>query len=205
MINLESTKIICLGDSLTQAKYLPHCERWTSLVSNKLNVQILNKGVSGDTTTGMLGRFYNDVVNSSPNYVFIMGGSNDLWFNVDYTQILANVFSMIRQAQYNGIIPIIGLPTPLDEEILDRSQGYVPYCTFANCKSNYINYKKELISMLEVDGVDFIDVSIGFSDENDSTYQNLYIEDGLHPNSEGNTIMANNVSTKLIEIINKYQ
>ncbi|WP_052947727.1 GDSL-type esterase/lipase family protein [Aneurinibacillus tyrosinisolvens] len=106
-------KIVCIGDSLTEGIGVRKEEAWPFLLQKKLTVVIVNRGISGDTTTGMLGRFYYDVILCKPTHVVIMGGVNDLWWNLPIHLILSNIYSMFKQAIYHGIIPVIGIPTPI--------------------------------------------------------------------------------------------
>lgn len=71
-------KLVCLGDSLTYGYKVKPSETWPSLVKQKLNIEVLNKGINGDTTMGMLGRYNFDVRSESPSHVILMGGGNDL-------------------------------------------------------------------------------------------------------------------------------
>ncbi len=61
-------EIIFLGDSLTN-----ECE-WTELLGS---LAIKNRGITGDTTDGVLGRL-DETVKSKPEKVFLMVGINDL-------------------------------------------------------------------------------------------------------------------------------
>ena len=50
-------KIICMGDSITYGHGLSHLsQRWTDLVAARTGHALVNRGVSGDTTGGMLSR-----------------------------------------------------------------------------------------------------------------------------------------------------
>jgi len=71
--------MVCLGDSLTEGTEVPTGHAWPALVANALNLDVINCGIGGDTTQGMLSRFYPEVVVTKPAFVFIMGGTNDLW------------------------------------------------------------------------------------------------------------------------------
>jgi lysophospholipase L1-like esterase len=70
--------IVCHGDSLTQASDIDRNFIWPTLVQNRLQVNIINSGIGGDTTGGLLGRFYHDVVHQQADLVVILGGTNDL-------------------------------------------------------------------------------------------------------------------------------
>ncbi|HKJ99099.1 MAG TPA: hypothetical protein VJ959_09270 [Desulfotignum sp.] len=55
-------KIICHGDSLTRGSDIATPHTWTALLGNQLNIPVVNTGISGDTTAGMLARFAGPVV-----------------------------------------------------------------------------------------------------------------------------------------------
>ena len=73
-------KLSCMGDSITNGHGLDSKLRWTSLLASRLDIEVSNHGVSGDTTGGMVGRFDYMLRSEQPKYVFIMGGTNDLNF-----------------------------------------------------------------------------------------------------------------------------
>ncbi|MCP4690478.1 MAG: lysophospholipase, partial [Desulfobacterales bacterium] len=62
-------RIVCLGDSLTEGADLEKSSGWTALVENALGVEVVNRGMGGDVTGGMLSRFYPDVVTLKPDIV----------------------------------------------------------------------------------------------------------------------------------------
>jgi lysophospholipase L1-like esterase len=89
--NVEN--IVALGDSLTVGETefeLPYPRQATSypkyleLLANKhlrslqsdVRVNVLNRGINGDLTSGMLERFSEDVVNEKADYVIKLGGAN---------------------------------------------------------------------------------------------------------------------------------
>ena len=76
--------LICIGDSLTAGTDIPVGHTWPELVSHTLNMDVINCGIGGDTTTGMLARFHQEVAVRRPAFVFIMGGTNDLWWGATY-------------------------------------------------------------------------------------------------------------------------
>ncbi|MFT6707865.1 MAG: acyl-CoA thioesterase-1, partial [Flavobacteriales bacterium] len=54
---MQIKKLVTLGDSLTEGYNIDKLKRWTKLLHQKHNLEIINSGISGDTTTGMLSRF----------------------------------------------------------------------------------------------------------------------------------------------------
>ena len=56
--------IVCHGDSLTAGADLNPNYTWPLLVENQVKVKIINSGIGGDTSGGLLGRFYPDFITS---------------------------------------------------------------------------------------------------------------------------------------------
>lgn len=73
-------KIVFLGDSITQ-----NCN-WNELFSND---NILNRGISGDTTAGILKRI-DDIVYLKPTKLFLMAGINDFSLGRTAQQVTRN-------------------------------------------------------------------------------------------------------------------
>jgi len=71
------------------------------------DTSIINKGVNGDTTGGMLGRFQGDVIGNSPRHVIILGGVNDVNINTAFDTTTANLESMYSRASQNGIKAVL--------------------------------------------------------------------------------------------------
>lgn len=67
-------KIVCIGDSLTEGYQMDLSKRWTDVLQEKLDIEIINSGICGDTTGGMLARFKEMVIDHKPTHVIIMGG-----------------------------------------------------------------------------------------------------------------------------------
>lgn len=172
-------KLACMGDSITNGHGLHINECWTTILQQKLDCTIVNYGVSGDTTAGMIGRFQHMLLTEKPTHVMIMGGSNDLSFDIPYNHILSNIKTMTRQARHLNIPYIIGVPTtyyPVDKE---KSFGVV--------SSEYLElltgFQKYLLEFIAYDECLYLDFSYGFNKEH-------FLEDGIHPNAIGQKLMA---------------
>ena len=105
--------LACMGDSLTEGYEIDPKRRWTEIVASTLSVTVINSGISGDTTNGMLSRFHRMVIAQSPSHCIIMGGTNDLAHNLPDDLIISNIRAMTRHARHNTIATIIGIPTPV--------------------------------------------------------------------------------------------
>ncbi len=114
-------KIVALGDSLTvgetgvsdsdeSASYPKYLETLAKQHLNSLRsgveVNVLNRGINGDLTSGMLERFSREVVEEKADYVIILGGSNDLGWVFDPAMIAHNLTTMYDAALNKSILPV---------------------------------------------------------------------------------------------------
>ena len=104
----DRARVIFFGDSIT--------ESWDLAAVALDRAEVLNRGISGQTTPQMLVRFRQDVVELQPAVVHILAGTNDLAGNTGPTTLEAienNLSSMVEIAAANHIAVVLGsvLPT----------------------------------------------------------------------------------------------
>ena len=101
-------RIVFLGDSIT--------EFWMDeLPSFFEGRSFINRGISGQTTPQLLGRFEQDVISLNPNLLHLLAGTNDIAGNTGEMTIdltLQNIKSMIISAKENQIQVFIGSVLP---------------------------------------------------------------------------------------------
>ncbi|UCD79407.1 MAG: hypothetical protein JSW26_29105 [Desulfobacterales bacterium] len=186
-------KIVCHGDSLTEASDLEKNYTWPALVENRLNVQIINSGIGGDTSGGLLGRFYYDVVRHKPEMVIILGGTNDLWWDLDVNLIQANVFTMACQAGFHSITPIVGLPLPLLLANIQRQEMMAPVAGWQKCVQKLADLVAALATSAKESDIACLDLYHPFVGKSGEPLAEYYLEDGLHPNKRGHRRMSEKV------------
>jgi acyl-CoA thioesterase-1 len=179
-------KIVALGDSLTVGetgfsdseesasypKYLEALaeEHLRSLQSN-VKVNVLNEGINGNLTSGMLERFSRDVVDEKADYVIILGGANDIGWGFDPAMIAHNLTTMYDAALNKGIAPVAcSVPSILgfDELIPPRLQLNRIIRTEADKRS-----------------IPFVDFFTATADPRTNRLSEDYSADGLHLNTRG--------------------
>ncbi len=113
----ETLRISALGDSLTQGYGLspeqglvPQLQAW--LTARGHDVEILNAGVSGDTTAGGLSRL-DWTLADSPDAMIVALGGNDLLRGIDPALSRANLAGILERLAAEGIPALlVGLPAP---------------------------------------------------------------------------------------------
>ena len=181
-------KLACLGDSLTYAYGVKRNECWTSILKKKLQVEVINKGISGDTSAGMLARVYSDIILNSPSHVIIMGGTNDFIWNLDVEQPMANLAAIAFQLMSKNIIPVFGLSIPICTEMAQESWKFtgVNFCNINEKLRRLNNLLKSFCKNYNIRFLDFYSFFI----RSDGEGKEKYYIDGLHLNAYGNKKIA---------------
>ncbi len=82
--------VVFLGDSITQG--------WGSLLARDFpDLKVANRGISGDTTRGVLYRLDADVLSLHPKAVVLLIGTNDLSAGADPADVAYNIRLMLKQ------------------------------------------------------------------------------------------------------------
>lgn len=177
--------VIFLGDSLTAGLGLAENQAYPALLDRKLDeagspVRVLNAGVSGDTTAGGLSRL--DWLLSQKPEVLVVGlGANDGLRALPVEETEKNLREIVRRAQAAGArVLLLGMQIP---------PNYGPEYTTAFAEM-YPRIAKEL----DVPLVPFLLEKVGGIRE-------LNLEDGIHPNAQGQEILAENVLPYLEELV----
>ncbi len=97
-------RVVFIGDSITQA--------WKPSVPALFTNDVIDRGVSGETTSQMLTRFRTDVLDLHPAVVHIMGGTNDIHSAPGTAMTRSNIESMVELARAHHITVILGAVTP---------------------------------------------------------------------------------------------
>lgn len=115
----ETLRLVALGDSLTHGYglaqgdgFVPQLQRW--LDEQGADVEVINMGVSGDTTTG--GRARLDwALAGGADAVIVQLGGNDLLRGTDPSVSRANLDAILSTLRERGIpVLLAGLKAPLN-------------------------------------------------------------------------------------------
>ncbi|HEX6159813.1 MAG TPA: arylesterase [Thermoanaerobaculia bacterium] len=113
--NLDSrgSSVIAFGDSLTEGYGASQGEAWPARLASKSGVEIVNAGVSGDTTETALARIETDVLARDPRIVIVGLGGNDFLRRVPVAATEANLRAIVRKIQASGaMVVLLGFEFP---------------------------------------------------------------------------------------------
>jgi lysophospholipase L1-like esterase len=172
-------KLLCLGDSLTEGYGIEAGQTWVNLVKKDLKIEVVNAGISGDTTAGMLSRCEPLLLKHKPTHIIILGGTNDLWFGLRDEFIISNIQAISRHAKHYGVEVLIGLPTLS----YNLNEANFVQENYSECIRHF---RSKLIRYCNLEDKPYIDFS-------DNMVVEHFLNDGLHPNRSGQIIMMGNV------------
>lgn len=197
----QTVVISCLGDSVTEGvpysgteyTYPAQLQVMLDAAYGSSTCQVINHGVGGDRAEDVLDDLQNLnwMVNDQPRFVLLMVGGNDL-SDANFINFIAVVAQTVSEVQ--EIVDFINAHTNTDGSrprllvsafIPNRIEGFL-----GSLLVSY--YNSQLESQLSDD--DIIWFTTNWDDFNVSGQANasLMSEDGVHPNSDGYLIMAEN-------------
>jgi len=166
-----------LGDSITEGYGLSVEQAYPFLVEQLLkkegyHIRTINAGVSGATTANGLSRLH-WVLKARPDYLFIALGANDGLRGLDLEVTKKNLREMIQKAKKEKVaVFLAGMKMP---------PNYGPEFTKKFAKMYKDLAKEESVPLFP------------FLLEDVAARKKLNLSDGIHPNEEGQKIIAKNV------------
>lgn len=171
----EKNKIVFFGDSLTQNV------DWDELFNDD---SIINRGIGGDSTIGMLNRVDN-IIYLEPKKLFIMAGINDL-------AVLGKPISDTL-SNYKEILESITSKSPNTEVYI---QSALPINNNINNlsldPSAITEFNDGLKNLSEESNVKYIDIYSSFADKS-GYLSKKYTSDGTHLNGDGYLVWKNQI------------
>ena len=188
-------KLICLGDSLTFGLRVPQSQTWPRLVQ-ETGVEVINLGICGDTTGGMLARLPAVLKEQGKTQavVLIMGGSNDIFYSGTDTAARNNLGAMVHQVIAAGLTPVVGIPLPIVPE--DAPKEWEPVANFHEAAKRLEGYCQWLKTYCKAFRIPTVDFRADFLDAQEKPRRELFC-DGLHPNAQGHRLMAQKMGEML--------
>lgn len=174
----DESRVVFFGDSITDI--------W-KLEDSFPGKPYINRGIGGQTTSQMLVRFRQDVIDLQPKAVVVLAGTNDIAGNtgpISNEDIESNLASMAELARGHGVRMIVSSVLPVNnytpesqeffasrppERILALNSWLKDYCA-----TNHLTYLDYFSAMVDDKGLLKRDLA----------------NDGLHPNKAGFAVMS---------------
>jgi acyl-CoA thioesterase-1 len=182
-------RLVVLGDSLTAGLGLSVDEAYPSLLQQRLdangfNYEVVNAGVSGDTSAGGLSRL-DWALDGDVRVLIVALGGNDALRALPTDQLSQNLSRIIERAQSRHIAVVLaGMDAP------------------RNFGRDYIVAFHEVYPAL---ARQYHVALVPFLLEGVAAHPSLNQRDGIHPTSEGARIVADNVWTVLKPLLEAQQ
>jgi lysophospholipase L1-like esterase len=184
--------VVFMGNSIT--------DNWSNRFDKEFfsRNNFVGRGISGQTTSEMLVRFRQDVINLKPKAVVLLCGINDIARNngyIELSNVLSNIQSMTELAEANQINVILCAVLPCNRfswrpEIIPTEE----VVKLNELIKAYANSKQ----------IEYVDYYSAMVDDKGGLPENLS-QDGCHPTFEGYLIMEKLVVKAIQKTLNSVQ
>ena len=180
-------KLLCLGDSITYGYGVRRRSVWPSLVAERMGLSIVNAGIPGDTTGGMLARLDRELRTHAPDAILLMGGVNDMLLEGTDLHARSNMFAMLQHVMSAKVTPLIGVCIEISEHVDASWLNLVSFDSLSHCAASYADWLRRLGVTFRLPVVDF---RADFHDAIQKNPHATWFVDGIHPSEIGHRIMA---------------
>jgi acyl-CoA thioesterase-1 len=185
----DPIRILALGDSLTAGYGLREADGFTAQLQTSLRqqgfeVDIVNAGVSGDTTSGGLARL-DWALAGDPDAVILELGANDGLRGIDPSITRANLGTMLEELKRRQLpVLLAGMyaPTNLGPEYVNQFNSIYPQLAAEHGVALYPFFLEGVVAIVH-----------------------LNQEDGIHPTREGVAVIVSRILPYVTELIEQVQ
>ncbi|WP_432742508.1 arylesterase [Methylobacter sp. G7] len=178
--------IVVLGDSISAGYGIEVAQGWVALLQKKLaekaaGYTIHNESISGDTSAGGLARIDRALTLHKPDIVIIELGANDGLRGLPPTLIKSNLAEIAHRVQLAGakvLLLSMRIPPNYGKRYTDLFYTIYP----------------QLATELGVPYVPFIMEDVALT-------KDMMQQDGLHPNANGQPVIADKVWPQLLPLL----
>jgi acyl-CoA thioesterase-1 len=173
----RSITIVAVGDSLTEGFGVGVQQAYPFLLETRLRkdgfpCKVINAGISGETTNGLLSRI-DRIIRLKPDIVILCTGANDGLQRMDIRRIRNNITQMVRTFKDQQITVILaGM-----KMLVNNGLSY---------KESYDRLYAEIAETEQVSFMPFLLEGVAGKPE-------FNLGDGVHPNARGYQIVATKV------------
>ena len=181
-------RVVFMGNSIT--------EGWNMDTIFFKNKSYINRGISGQTTSQMLLRFRDDVIDLNPNIVVILAGINDIAENtgpISLKSVFGNIKSMAELARIEGIKVILCSVLPANK---------ISWRTSIKPADKVIELNSMIKAYADENNIEFVDYYASMVDDKKGL-KSEYTQDGVHPTLAGYHIMKPLVENAIQATLNR--
>lgn len=195
------------------------CKSVDSLKSTEdiIDLIIKNKGVAGNTTSNLLNRLKEDVLNEKPDLVILMVGTNDMLNSkkfVSYEDYKSNLNKIVKRIKNKKTQVLLMSPPTVDSVYLHMRHDKKLFTDSPNIKLQKIKHIIEQVA--QTNETLFVDINKAFKIKklpihNQDNYiintKNSNKKDGVHLTALGYKFIAENIYQYLQEndLLNTYK
>ena len=195
--------IVCLGDSTTYGYMITRKKVWPSILNNKFaeegkDINIINKGINGDTASGMIARFERDCLNENADLLILMGGVNDIFMFQNIDKIKDNIKLIVETSNKNNVDIILFTPIPFIKEIFTFFEAD-NLDSFENTLKEYVSWINEYTKENNIKSIDVYNMFMNNIFKSNK-YEDIYF-DGVHLSENGHNIFALELYKELVKYL----
>jgi acyl-CoA thioesterase-1 len=164
---------VAVGDSITDGLDGIGYPEILAAMSGKT---VINFGEQGQTSEGGI-RTTPSALSQQPGFLLILYGANDVLRSRSNSLIIENLRTIIRLAKDNQTIPVIATLTPI------IGRGF---------SSAVESLNRDIRALANEEAARLVDLEEAFGGD-----PSLLLSDGLHPNNDGEELMAKAFANKL--------
>jgi acyl-CoA thioesterase-1 len=181
---IEGT-IVAVGDSLTEGLGVEEELAYPAVLEGKLNklgysYQVVNAGVSGETSSGTLSRI-KWTLTSKPDIVILVTGANDGFRGIDPGLVKSNIRTTIKALKEQDVIVVLGGM----QIVQNLGQDYT---------TAFTEIYPDVARSEDVILIPFFLADVAANQEYNQA-------DGIHPTAAGYRIIVDNIAPYVIEAI----
>lgn len=165
--------VIAFGDSVTAGESHPS---YPEILGGLINRTVTNDGSYGSTAAAGSGRCSTVISKRKGAFMLVLYGINDIMFGRSTSQIAGSLESIVNTCRTMHVVPVLATyPIPIHGHEIFAGATY--------------RLNKAIRDLAGQYGIECVDLEKEFLDGSDPDPA-LYMEDGLHPNAEGNRVIA---------------
>lgn len=165
----KSKSIVAIGDSIGTGFNI--ATPWPTRLNSILNIPVDNNSVSGEQTGYGLSIINGLLDSKKPTHVVILLGTNDA-IRGSVPTAISNLQSMVNTARNKNVIPVIVTLPPITRSSSENSRA-------AQISSGIRKLQNAVVADAR------------------AALNNSHIGDGVHPNNEGQRIIAETIAQKI--------